>query len=223
MSGPDEERGHYDQHRQRVAGCGGRRRGARSRGRRVRLRWTRLASVRRCWPCSCARPGNPAGVTSATLRFWTSMARIGPVAAARWVGADAAPPVPAPDDKRFTDRTWADNPAFFALRQAYLAASQLSRRPARRWRGRHRGRREGGARRGLPAGRARADELPAHQSGGDQEGDGDRRHQSRGGRPQLRRRPAAQRRTARVRSTRAPSGSARISRPRRARSCSGTS
>jgi polyhydroxyalkanoate synthase len=71
--------------------------------------------------------GNPAGVTSATLRFWTSLARIGPVAAARWVGADAAPPVPAPDDKRFADRTWAGNPAFFTLRQAYLAASQLSR------------------------------------------------------------------------------------------------
>ena len=71
--------------------------------------------------------GNPAGLASATLRFWTSMARIGPVAAARWFGAEAAPPVPAGDDKRFADRTWAGNPAFFALRQAYLAASQLSR------------------------------------------------------------------------------------------------
>ena len=71
--------------------------------------------------------GNPAGLASATLRFWTSMARIGPVAAARWLGAEAAPPVPAGDDKRFADRTWAGNPAFFALRQAYLAAAQLSR------------------------------------------------------------------------------------------------
>ncbi len=71
--------------------------------------------------------GNPAGLASATMRFWTSMARIGPVAAARWLGAEAAPPVPAEDDKRFADRTWADNPAFFALRQAYLAATQLSR------------------------------------------------------------------------------------------------
>jgi poly[(R)-3-hydroxyalkanoate] polymerase subunit PhaC len=29
-------------------------------------------------------------------------------------------------DKRFADRTWSDNPAFFAIRQAYLAAAQLA-------------------------------------------------------------------------------------------------
>jgi polyhydroxyalkanoate synthase len=70
--------------------------------------------------------GSPGDMASAVLRFWSSLARIGPVAAARWLGADAAPPVPVPDDKRFGDRAWTDNPAFFAVRQAYLATSQLA-------------------------------------------------------------------------------------------------
>src|ERR1700728_5261461 len=35
-------------------------------------------------------------------------------------------PVPVPDgDRRFADRTWTDNPVFFAVRQAHLAASRL--------------------------------------------------------------------------------------------------
>jgi polyhydroxyalkanoate synthase len=69
---------------------------------------------------------NPGGATSAVLRFWTSLARIGPVAAARWLGSVAEPPVPLESDKRFADRAWTDNPAFFALRQVYLAAGQLT-------------------------------------------------------------------------------------------------
>src|SRR5580658_9210814 len=68
----------------------------------------------------------PAAMATATMRFWTSAAMAGPAATARWLGLDAAPPVPVPEgDKRFADRTWSDNPAFFALRQGYLAASQL--------------------------------------------------------------------------------------------------
>ena len=68
----------------------------------------------------------PAAVGTAALRFWTSMAMAGPVATARWLGSQAAPPVAVPDcDKRFADKTWTDNPAFFALRQGYLATSQL--------------------------------------------------------------------------------------------------
>src|ERR1700683_1524061 len=68
----------------------------------------------------------PAAVGTAALRFWTSMAMAGPVATARWLGMEAAPPVAVPDgDKRFADKTWSDNPAFFALRQGYLATSQL--------------------------------------------------------------------------------------------------
>ena len=67
-----------------------------------------------------------AGVGAAWQRFFTSVAAAGPVAAARWLGVEAPPPVAIPDgDKRFADKTWTDNPAFFALRQGYLATSQL--------------------------------------------------------------------------------------------------
>src|ERR1700754_4155640 len=68
----------------------------------------------------------PTATTSAAMRFWTSMAMAGPVAAARWMGMEAPPPVPVPEsDKRFADKTWSDNPAFYALRQAHLATSRL--------------------------------------------------------------------------------------------------
>ena len=70
--------------------------------------------------------GQPAAVGAASLRFWASMARIGPAAAARWAGLAAEPPVPAGNDKRFADRTWTDNPVFFAIRQAYLASGRLA-------------------------------------------------------------------------------------------------
>ena len=70
--------------------------------------------------------GQPAAAASATLRFCNSMAMIGPVAAARWLGIEAKPPVPVPDgDRRFADKTWTENPAFFAIRQMYLAGSRL--------------------------------------------------------------------------------------------------
>jgi polyhydroxyalkanoate synthase subunit PhaC len=78
-----------------------------------------LAVLRR----AARRPGD---VTMAGLRFWSDLARVGPVTAARWLGAQAEPPVPVPADKRFSDRAWADNPAFFALRQAHLAATRLA-------------------------------------------------------------------------------------------------
>jgi polyhydroxyalkanoate synthase subunit PhaC len=69
---------------------------------------------------------NPSATASATLRYWTSLATAGPIAAARWLGVDAAPPVPVPErDKRFADPTWTENPAFFAIRQGHLAVSRL--------------------------------------------------------------------------------------------------
>jgi polyhydroxyalkanoate synthase len=69
----------------------------------------------------------PSATTAAALRYWTSVTMAGPVAAARWMGMAASPPVPVPEgDKRFADRAWTDNPAFFALRQAHLAASRLA-------------------------------------------------------------------------------------------------
>jgi polyhydroxyalkanoate synthase subunit PhaC len=72
-----------------------------------------------------ARQPGPAAV--ATARFWTSVAMAGPVATGRWLGLDLKPPVHVPEaDKRFADPTWSENPAFFALRQGYLAASQLT-------------------------------------------------------------------------------------------------
>src|SRR5215471_11186432 len=71
--------------------------------------------------------GHPGHLAAALTRYTTSLLRIGPVAAARWAGLDAEPPVPEPADKRFADRAWSGNPAFFALRQAYLAAVRLNR------------------------------------------------------------------------------------------------
>jgi polyhydroxyalkanoate synthase subunit PhaC len=69
---------------------------------------------------------NPALTGAATLRWWATATMAGPIATARWLGLDAAPPVPVPEgDKRFADKTWTDNPAFFTLWQNYLAASQL--------------------------------------------------------------------------------------------------
>jgi polyhydroxyalkanoate synthase len=68
----------------------------------------------------------PDQVTEAWLEFGNAMARAWPVAAARWFGSDMEPPVPLdPKDRRFADPTWDGNPAFFALRQAYLAARRL--------------------------------------------------------------------------------------------------
>jgi polyhydroxyalkanoate synthase len=70
--------------------------------------------------------GQPGEVAGAVLRYGASLARIGPVAVARWLGASAEPPVPVTADKRFADRSWQDNPGFFAVRQAYLAAARLA-------------------------------------------------------------------------------------------------
>src|SRR6266700_1862466 len=70
--------------------------------------------------------GHPGDTAAALLRFWASLARIGPAAALRWLGWDADPPAAVRDDKRFADRAWNDNPAFFAVRQAYLAATTLT-------------------------------------------------------------------------------------------------
>jgi polyhydroxyalkanoate synthase len=70
---------------------------------------------------------NPTATASATLKFWTSLTMAGPIAAARWMGLEAPPPVPVPErDKRFADKAWAENPAFFALRQAHLAVERLA-------------------------------------------------------------------------------------------------
>ena len=71
--------------------------------------------------------GHPAEVAAATLRFASSLARLGPAAVRLWLGSPGAPPLPVdPKDRRFADPAWEANPGYFALRQAYLAVRQLA-------------------------------------------------------------------------------------------------
>ena len=69
---------------------------------------------------------NPQAAAVAQLRFVGRLTRIGPSALTRWLGVEAVPPVPVEKDRRFSDPAWEDNPAYFALRQCYLAAQGLS-------------------------------------------------------------------------------------------------
>src|SRR5215472_16366529 len=70
--------------------------------------------------------GRPAEAGRAWLRYGSALAAAWPVAVARWAGAGTPPPVPADDkDRRFADPAWAGNPAYFALRQGYLATRRL--------------------------------------------------------------------------------------------------
>ena len=68
-------------------------------------------------------------VTEANLQLWANLARIGPFALARAVGRYAAAAATGPG-QALRGPAWDDNPAFAALRQAYLAARVL-RGPAR--------------------------------------------------------------------------------------------
>jgi polyhydroxyalkanoate synthase len=74
------------------------------------------------------RAGQRPGETgAAVVRYWSALAGLGPVTAARWLGLPAEPVVPVPaGDKRFADPAWQDNPLFAAIRQAYLATCQLA-------------------------------------------------------------------------------------------------
>jgi polyhydroxyalkanoate synthase subunit PhaC len=73
---------------------------------------------------------HPYAASGAFWQFAAALAGIGPEAIARWTGrgADDSGPGTAAlaKDKRFADRTWRDNPAFFAIGQAYLAAVGLT-------------------------------------------------------------------------------------------------
>jgi polyhydroxyalkanoate synthase subunit PhaC len=69
----------------------------------------------------------PVGVTVASARFASGLARVPAAATARWLDADHQPVFEIdPRDRRFADPTWSDNPAFYALRQYYLAVSQFT-------------------------------------------------------------------------------------------------
>jgi poly[(R)-3-hydroxyalkanoate] polymerase subunit PhaC len=65
---------------------------------------------------------HPVGVAKVTGRLLTTLARLPGATLARSVGATAHPPIEVDKrDRRFTDPAWESNPAFFALRQTYLA------------------------------------------------------------------------------------------------------
>jgi poly[(R)-3-hydroxyalkanoate] polymerase subunit PhaC len=73
---------------------------------------------------------NPYAASAAFWQFGAALAGIGPEAVARWTGRATDEGGPnggsLAKDKRFADRTWRDNPAFFALGQAYFATAGLA-------------------------------------------------------------------------------------------------
>jgi polyhydroxyalkanoate synthase subunit PhaC len=69
--------------------------------------------------------GHPAEGAAAALRLSARLAGTGIAALSRLWGVPAAGPMPTDQrDRRFADPAWEDNPAFWALRQAYLAARE---------------------------------------------------------------------------------------------------
>jgi polyhydroxyalkanoate synthase len=70
------------------------------------------------------RPGHLAAVSA---HLAARLAQIPSAALARWVGLDRAPTFEVdPRDRRFADPAWSDNPAFYSLRQYFLAASAFT-------------------------------------------------------------------------------------------------
>jgi len=71
---------------------------------------------------------HPLAPVQAASQLAADLAQIPLVAATRWFGRETEPPVPVdPKDRRFADPAWADNPAFYAVRLAYLASSRFAR------------------------------------------------------------------------------------------------
>ena len=69
----------------------------------------------------------PVEVTAASARFAAGLARLPSAAMARWLGFDRPPTFEVDRrDRRFADPAWSDNPAFYSLRQYFLAVSQLT-------------------------------------------------------------------------------------------------
>src|SRR5690242_5893923 len=73
---------------------------------------------------------HPYAASGAFWQFAAALAGIGPEAVTRWTGRGADDNGPGAaalaKDKRFADRTWRDNPAFFAIAQAYFATVGLT-------------------------------------------------------------------------------------------------
>jgi polyhydroxyalkanoate synthase len=69
----------------------------------------------------------PVAVARSSARFVAGLARVPAGALATWVGRDQPPTFELdPRDRRFADPAWSDNPAFYSLRQCFLAVSQLT-------------------------------------------------------------------------------------------------
>jgi polyhydroxyalkanoate synthase subunit PhaC len=69
---------------------------------------------------------NPAAVGQAWLRYAQRLAEIPSVALTGWTGTAATPPVPLKEkDRRFADRAWSENPAFYSLRIYHQAFAQF--------------------------------------------------------------------------------------------------
>lgn len=69
---------------------------------------------------------NPGALAMLAAEATAHAGRIATATVARLLGRDAQAPVEVdPKDRRFADPTWQDNPLFFGLRQAYLAAATL--------------------------------------------------------------------------------------------------
>jgi polyhydroxyalkanoate synthase len=69
---------------------------------------------------------HPVTLAGAGFRLTTNLVRASQFTAARAMGLAAEPPIAPGCDRRFADATWADNPAYAGLLQAYLAARQFS-------------------------------------------------------------------------------------------------
>ncbi len=66
--------------------------------------------------------GHPGEAAQAGFRYAARLAQIPPVAWSSWLGSTVEPPVPLNQkDRRFADRTWSANPAFYSLRMSHQA------------------------------------------------------------------------------------------------------
>ena len=71
---------------------------------------------------------HPVAPVKSALHLAGDLLRIPGAAGARWLGRDVAPPVEAdPKDRRFAAAAWQENPAFYSIRMAYLAAAKAAR------------------------------------------------------------------------------------------------
>ena len=68
---------------------------------------------------------DPGRVVDAQMRFWQQYAQLWGNATRRMMGEEAQPVIaPAPEDRRFKDEDWQENPVFDFIKQSYLLASR---------------------------------------------------------------------------------------------------